>query len=105
MKTNSRGTWFIGWACVLLASVALAEYNTDYIFNGTTTNYGGVFNLPFSSPGTNDTLQILNGGSVSNTTATISPGGSDNHNSALVSGLNSLWYNSGDLVFGAVGGA
>jgi len=99
----------IGKAMVALMAVGIgagpifAENNTDYIFNGTTTNYSGAFNLPTNSPGANNSLRILNGGSVSNTTANISPGASDISNRVFVTDPNSLWFSSSTLTVGGAG--
>src|ERR1043166_3880450 len=96
-------------ACFLAAATLLspvstrAENNSNYIFNGTTTNFGGVFNLPTTGTGTNNSLQILNAGSVTNTDANIGNGGSDHFNYALVRDSGSLWYNSGNLSIGSSG--
>ena len=57
----------------------LAENNTDYIYNGTSTNTGTMW-IPVTSPGTNNSLQILNGGAVTNTYGGLSLGAGDNYN-------------------------
>jgi len=80
-----------------------AENNSNYIFNATTTNFGGPFYLPTTGTGTNNSLQILNGGSVTNTEARIGNNPGDNYNYAIVSSNGSSWYNSGQVYIGYSG--
>jgi len=92
--------------CALaLSTVSWAENNTDYIFNGPTqtTNFGGALYIPMSSPGTNNSLQILNGGSVTNAGGALGLNAGDNFNYAIVSSNGSLWYNSGAYSIGSGG--
>lgn len=87
----------------IATATALAENNTDYIYNGTTTNFGGVLYIPFTSPGTNNSLQILNGGSVTNAGGALGLNSGDHHNYAIVSDSGSTWYNSGNYSIGSGG--
>jgi len=90
---------------VLLAKTGRAENNTDYIFNGPTqtTNFGAALYIPMSSPGTNNSLQILNGGAVTNAGGAIGLNRGDNFNYAIVSGSGSIWQNNGSLSVGSGG--
>jgi fibronectin-binding autotransporter adhesin len=100
--------WGIGLVFSLglvVAGPAHAENNTDYIFNGPTqtTNYGGALYIPMSSPGTNNSLQILNGGAVTNAGGALGLNSGDRFNFAIVDGLGSIWHNSGDYSIGSAG--
>jgi T5SS/PEP-CTERM-associated repeat protein len=91
--------------CICFASspIVRAENNSNYIYNGTTTNFGGAFTLPKTSPGTNNSLQILNNGAVTNTTGLIGNNSADMFNYVLVDGTNSLWINTSTLSVGYKG--
>src|ERR1051326_2884498 len=68
----------------LAALPSWAENNTDYVVDGTVSNVGSL-NIPVSSPGTNDSLQVLNGGSLYNSgIGQIGVGSGDNNNYALI---------------------
>lgn len=76
-----------------------AENNTSLIIIGpTTTNIGGP--LTIGSTGTNNSLQISNGGAVTNTTGIVGDTLAADFNYAVVSNVNSIWYNSGNLTIG-----
>src|ERR1041384_5097659 len=77
---------------------ALAENNTSYIFDGTTTNLGA---FTIGNNGTNNLLQISNGGAVTNTTGNLGTGGvNGDFNSAFVTNAGSIWVNTLDLNIG-----
>lgn len=110
MKSSTE--WFRGGLLRNLITIAIsmwavdlaqAEHNTDYIFNGTTTNFSGALYIPMTSPGTNNSLQILNGGAVTNAGGAIGLNSADDFNRAVVSGVNSLWQNNGNLSIGSNG--
>src|ERR1051326_8793855 len=92
---------------VLICSVS-AENNSNYIFNGTPGAFT-TLNIPMTSPGTNDSLQILNGGSVAvSGNSFIGPNASDKDNYVVVTGTNLLGVASslttvGDLYLGQYG--
>src|SRR6185503_16631627 len=93
---------------LLFALPARVENNSNYVFNGTTTNFGAFFILPVTSPGTNNSLQILNGGAVTNDTGQIGQLASDPFNYVLVSGTNSsgtpsTWKNNTEFYIGNLG--
>src|ERR1051326_5748333 len=99
------------WALSFLvfgSSLAWAENNSNYVFNGTPGAFT-TLNIPMTSPGTNDSLQILNGGSVAVSGNTfLGPGTSDNNNYIVVTGTNLLGVAStlstvGDLYLGYSG--
>ena len=82
----------------LLPSDSPAENNTSYIYNGTTTNLGA---FTIGNNGTNNLLEISNGGAVTNTTGTLGGGGANgDFNSAFVTNTGSMWVNSLDLNIG-----
>jgi T5SS/PEP-CTERM-associated repeat protein len=83
--------------------VAWAENNTDYIFNGTTTNFGGALYIPMTSPGTNNSLQIYNGGAVTNAGGAIGANANDHFNYAIVSDPGSIWQINGSYSIGSLG--
>src|SRR2546426_2691646 len=66
-------------ACI--TPCAWAEDNVAIILNGTTTNFGG--SLTIGNTGTNNSLQILNGGSATNTSATVGASTTANNNFVL----------------------
>src|SRR5262245_15905895 len=86
-------------ACLLSSFLpTLAENNTTYEYNGTTTNLGA---FTIGNNGTNNTLIISNGGAVTNTTATLGGGGANgDYNSAFVTNAGSMWVSSLDLNIG-----
>src|ERR1043166_1207048 len=67
---------------VMLGRPCSAENNSNYIFNGTTTNIGGTFIV--GNTGTNNSLQILNGGAVTNTDGYLGYLGGGDFNTGLV---------------------
>src|ERR1043166_8606233 len=116
MKTNTmrnaRGPWLYVGCCVAtsLASIVHAENNTNYVFDGTPGAFA-TLNIPMTSPGTNDSLQVLNGGSVTvSGNSFIGHNAGDNNNYALVTGTNlsgvsSIWSTAGDVYIGFASGA
>ena len=80
-----------------------AENNSNYVFNGTTTNFGVALYIPMPSAGTNNSLQILNGGAVTNNGGALGLNGGDNDNYAIVNGVGSIWQNNSGLSIGSVG--
>lgn len=92
-------------ALVFFGREGRAENNTDYVFDGTTTNFGASFVLPNTSPGTSNSLQILNGGAVTNDVGSIGAASTDPFNYVLVSGTNSsgdpsIWRNNTEVYIG-----
>jgi len=102
----SRLSVFVVCALVTLFSSARthAEDNTTLSIVGpATTNIGGT--LIIGDSGTNNSLQISNGGSVTNTDAIIGFQTGANNNFALITDANSLWYSSDNLTVGYNGHA
>jgi T5SS/PEP-CTERM-associated repeat protein len=77
----------------LTVMTSLAENNTTYDYNGTTTNLGA---FTIGNNGTNNTLVISNGGAVTNTTGTLGTGPTGDFNSAYITNAGSIWVNTGD---------
>jgi len=75
------------------ASSSQAEDNTTTTFSsGGSTNLGGA--LTIGSTGTNNTLLISNGSSVTNTLGKIGDGVGASNNYATVTGSGSSWFNN-----------
>src|ERR1043166_6623340 len=102
---NLRSLRFISFGLLtsLLTVTSWAENNSNYVFNGSTANFGVALYIPMSSTGTNNSLQILNGGKVTNNGGALGLNGGDNDNYAIVSGNGSIWQNNGGLSIGSVG--
>lgn len=79
-------------------SVARAESFTTNIISGISTNIGGPYTLGKTGP--YNYLEITNGGSQTNTDGTIGAKADAHHNTAVVTGTNSVWYNQSTLYVG-----
>lgn len=87
-----------------VAAIGRAESNSNYIFNATSTNFGGSFTVGNGANATNNLLEISNGGTVTNTTGTLGTGGG-HWNNAFVTNDGSMWVNLGTLTIGEAAAA
>src|SRR6185503_13592963 len=92
-KMREGTIWALVFFSALGAFTVLAENNTSYIYNGTTTNLGAFI---IGNNGTNNVLAISNSGAVTNTTGTLGTGPNGAFNSAFVTNAGSIWVNTGD---------
>ena len=92
-----------GWAVLLLLIVGFSPLAraTALTIDGVTTNTSGLY---FPLSGTGSSLQIRNGGIVSNSGAgAVGAGTGDNNNSVVVTNTGSAWANTGDFKVGTRG--
>ena len=103
---RSLGKTFATVSLVSLLAIAsvmrcFAENFTTNIVDGVSSNAGPL--LLVGDTGSLNYLEIKNGGSLTNQVGVIGNAASASSNSALVTGVNSLWMSSGTLTVGATG--
>ena len=94
--TFDYGGVYVGFTNGVLDSNNLTVVNTNTLLNI-------LFPLSVGVSGASNSLVISNGGTVQNDVGTIGDNSTASNNWVLVTGTNSLWKNSGDLLVGHAG--